>query len=187
VAVVETAGCAAVCFDAPVVELLETRALGQHPSLARLGPDLLATAPDLATAVARLRAPERASLTIAEALLDQTAVAGLGNVYRSELLFMARIDPSARAASLDPAVLEPLLMMGVRLLGANTGGGERATMPDALGAQPWASAGLRGPTGRWVYRRAGRPCRRCGTPIRSSSLGQPPRRLYWCPTCQIAP
>lgn len=184
VAVVETAGCIAVCFDAPVVELLETRALAHHPSLARLGPDLLAPAPDLATAVARLRAPERASLTIAEALLDQSAVAGLGNVYRSELLFAARIDPFARVVSLDAEVLESLLTMGVRLLGANTGGGERVTMPDALGAQPGASGGLRGRSDRWVYRRAGRPCRRCGTPVRSTSLGHPPRRLYWCPSCQ---
>ncbi len=187
VAVVETVRCTAVCFDASVVELLETRALAQHPSLARLGPDLLAQAPDLVTAVARLRAPERASLTIAEALLDQSAVAGLGNVYRSELLFAARIDPFVPAVSLDAEVLESLLMMGVRLLGANTGGGERVTMPDALGAQPGASSGLRARSDRWVYRRAGRPCRRCGTPVRSTSLGHPPRRLYWCPRCQGPP
>ena len=184
VAVIETAGCTAVCFDAPVVELLETRALAQHPSLARLGPDLLAPTPDLATAVARLRAPERATLTIAEALLDQAAVAGLGNVYRSELLFAARIDPFVRVVSLDAVVLESLLKMGVRLLAANTGGGQRVTMPDALGAQPGTSRGLRGRSDRWVYRRAGRPCRRCGTPVRSTSLGHPPRRLYWCPCCQ---
>lgn len=184
VAVLETPQSVAVCFDAPVVELLETRALRSHPALARLGPDLLAESPDLDVAITRLRAHERSGMTIAEALLDQAAVAGLGNVYRSEILFSEQIDPFRTLGTLDPGTLGRVLRTAVRLLRANLGGGDRVTMPDALGAPPGTSAGLQPRFDRWVYGRAGRPCRRCGTGIRSRAIGQPPRRLYWCPRCQ---
>ena len=175
----------AVCFDAPVVELLEHRALALHPGLAGLGPDLLEEAPDLDAAVARLLDARRARLSIAEALLDQTAVAGLGNVYRSEMLAHSLISPLTPIGNIPAERLLRLLELGRDLLRANTGGGDRVTMPDALGARPRASAGLRQRTDRWVYGRAGRPCRRCGTLIRSLALGQPPRRVYWCPRCQV--
>jgi endonuclease-8 len=172
VAVLETAGSVAVCFDAPVVELIETRALALHPGLARLGPDLLAPEPDIASATARLRAPERAHLTVAEALLDQSAVAGIGNVYRSEVLAIRSMHPFLPVGEISEAVLIDLLREASRLLRANVGGGERATVP---GARPGT---------RWVYGRAGRPCRRCGAIIRSAPFGSPPRRLFWCPRCQ---
>jgi endonuclease-8 len=85
-AVLRTARSVAVCFAAPIVELIETRALPVHPVLARLGPDLLAGEHDISAATERLLAPERAELTVAEAILDQSAVAGIGNVYRSEIV-----------------------------------------------------------------------------------------------------
>lgn len=191
VAVIEVPGAVAVCFDAPTVELLDTRALALHPSLRALGPDLLAPTPDLAGAVDRLGAPVRANVTVAEALLDQTALAGLGNVYRSELLFLERVDPFVPLGRVAPDVLGRLVANGARLLRANVHGPERRTMPDALGAEPTAmgSAGpgaLRGSgSGLWVYGRTGRPCRVCGTLIRSEMIGRElPRRLYWCPNCQ---
>jgi endonuclease-8 len=83
--VLEVAGAVAVCFDAPVVELLESRAAALHPPLGGLGPDLCADEFDSSEAVRRLRDPSRAGLTIAEALLDQAALAGIGNVYKSEV------------------------------------------------------------------------------------------------------
>lgn len=173
VCVIETPTTVAVCFDAPVAELLETRALGLHPALARLGPDLIEPEPDVPGALERLREPSRAAETIAEALLDQRAMAGLGNVYRSEVLFLERVDPFSTVGSLAAPDLERLVTAGARLLRANRDGPRRTT------------------TGRdhegerlWVYRRTGRPCRRCGSPIRSVVLGSLPRRLWWCPTCQ---
>jgi endonuclease VIII len=187
VALLETDAQVAVCFDAPVVELLEHRAVGLHPALAGLGPDLLDQAPDLEAAVARLQDARRAGLSIGEALLDQRAVAGLGNAYRSEVLFTEGLDPFLPAGSLPRERLLRLLQVGRDMLRANTGGGDRVTMPDALGAPPGAGGGLRRTTDRWVYARAGRPCRRCGTLIRSAALGQPPRRVYWCPRCQPGP
>lgn len=169
----ETPTSVAVCFDAPVVELLETRALGIHPTLARLGPDLTGPEPDTDAAVTRLRDRSRATTTIAESLLDQQALAGLGNVYRSEVLHLERVDPFLVTGEVAPGVLERLVATGAGLLRANREGPRRTT------------------TGRdrdgerlWVYRRTGRPCRRCGTPIRSGMVGDPPRRVWWCPSCQ---
>ena len=164
--VLEVDGTVAVCFDAPVVELFETRAETVHPTLARLGPDLLSPDFDGAEAHLRLRAPERAEVSISEALLDQRALAGVGNIWRNETLFTERVDPFVRVRDLDDATLERLIATARRLL--------------------TQSAGLapgRAPTK--VYRRAGRPCPRCGAPIRSGpSSGEIPRTTYWCPSCQ---
>jgi endonuclease-8 len=176
-----------VCFDAPVLELVEHRALALHPWLAGLGPDLLDEPPDLDGVVARLRVERRAQMSIGEALLDQRVVAGLGNVYRSEILAHRLVSPFLPVHALSDATLIGLLELGRDLLRANVTGGDRVTMPDSLGAAPWASAGLRRQTRRWVYGRAGQPCRRCGTMIRSQPLGHPARRVYWCPRCQVGP
>ena len=107
-------------------------------------------------------------------------MAGIGNVYRSEILFIEKVDPFAAVATLDDETLRRLIATARRLLRANADrrhGPERTTTE---GAREAGGAPL------WVYGRAGRPCRRCGTPIRSTSLGRDlPRTLWWCPTCQI--
>jgi endonuclease VIII len=179
VLVLEVEGAVAVCFDAPVVELFEARAEGLHPALASLGPDLLGAEFDATGTLRRLRDPGRAEATIGEAVLDQRVMAGVGNVYRSEILFIGKVDPFARVASLDDATLERLLGTARRLLLANIGrsrGPERITTD---GAREAGGAPL------WVYGRSGRPCRRCGAPIRSASLGRElPRTVWWCPSCQ---
>jgi endonuclease-8 len=167
--VLEVPGAVAVCFDAPVVELFETRAEAVHPSLAPLGPDLLdrAWGPRHADqAQRRLRDPGRAGLTISEALLDQRAVAGLGNIWRNETLFHERIDPWTAVGDVDDPTLGRIVATARRLLllGETLGGG-RVPMS--------------------VYRRTGRPCPRCGTSIRSAPLAAHlPRMTYWCPSCQ---
>ncbi|HXU86814.1 MAG TPA: DNA-formamidopyrimidine glycosylase family protein [Verrucomicrobiae bacterium] len=167
--VLEVPGAVAVCFDAPVVELFETRAEAIHPTLSRLGPDLLAPdwGPDQAAeARRRLRDPARAGMTISEALLDQRVVAGIGNIWRNETLFHERVDPWASVGDLDGLTVDRLV----------------ATARDLLRR----SAGVTpGRSSTWVYRRAGRPCRRCGTLVRSAPLGSAiPRTTYWCPSCQ---
>lgn len=169
VAVLETGSHTVVCFRAPTVELLATRALPLHPVLSRLGPDLLDPGWDVDEAVRRFLAGRR---TVAETLLDQRVVAGVGNVYRNEVLAERMVDPFIRPSELGAVDARHLLTTAASMLRANTDGGVRATVPHARRGE------------RWVYRRAGRPCRRCGTTIRSSSIGQPPRRLYWCPRCQ---
>ena len=167
--VLEVLGAVAVCFDAPVIELFETRTEPIHPTLARLGPDLLddAWGPAHATeALSRLRDRARAGLTISEALLDQRAVAGIGNIWRNETLFRERVDPWMRVADVDDATLARLVTTARDLLHRSV-----------------AATSVRSPM--WVYRRAGRPCRRCGTLVRSAPLATGiPRTTYWCQSCQ---
>ena len=165
--VLEVPGAVAVCFDAPVVELFEERTAALHPGLGGLGPDLLSPDFDGDEALRRLRAPERRDRSISAALLDQRALAGIGNIWRNETLFAERVDPLARVADLDDHTLRRIVATARRLLTASAG----------------IAPGRAGPT--QVYRRTGRPCPRCGTPIRSDQLrGDVPRTTYWCPTCQ---
>ena len=164
--VLEVPGSVAVCFDAPVVELFVTRAEAVHPALSRLGPDLLSPEFDAAEAHRRLREPARAEMTISAGLLDQTALAGIGNIWRNETLFAERVDPFAPIRDLDDATLDRLVATARRLL--------EGSASHAPGRAP-----LR------IYRRSGRPCPRCGTVVRSAPLrGDIPRTTYWCPACQ---
>ena len=169
--ILETADAVAVCFNAPTVELLTGRELARHPTLGALGPDLLATDFDADAAQKRLR--ERSSLELGEALLDQRAVAGIGNVYKSEVCFIERVSPWRLVSELDDASLTRVLATSRRLLRANAEGGARVT-----------TGGARGAGRLWVYGRAGRPCRRCGLLIQARPQGELPRTTYWCPGCQ---
>jgi endonuclease-8 len=179
--VLEVPGAVAVCFDAPTVELFEQRAEAVHPSLSALGPDVLSPDFDPAVAVSRLRDPSRARRAIAEALTDQRALAGIGNVYKNEVLFIERVSPFTPVREIDDETLGRLVGTARRLMVANASrsrGPERITS-DGTGA----GAGAAGP--QWVYRRTGRPCRRCGTPIASRRQGTDLARMtYWCPRCQ---
>jgi endonuclease-8 len=169
--ILETDPTVAVCFDAPVVELLSSAELERHRSLRALGPDLLADQPDLDDGVRRLR--ERSSMSIGEALLDQRAAAGIGNAIKSEALFMERLDPWAPVEVFAAEELSAVLRRAARLLAANTGGGRRVTTGVARPGEAL-----------WVYRRSGRPCRRCGSRIQARRQGEAARTTYWCPRCQ---
>jgi endonuclease-8 len=173
-AVIETDRCVAVAFDAPVVELLTDADRRRSRALTELGPDLLGTTFDTGEAIRRLR--QRDDEELGNALLDQRAVAGIGNVVKSETAFIERMDPWAPVSAFDDDTLGAALATARRLLQANTGGGARNT------------TGLRG-RGRelWVYGRAGRPCRRCARLIRSARQGELARTTYWCPRCQERP
>jgi endonuclease VIII len=172
--ILEVDGSVAVCFDVSTAELLEIRAEATHPPLAGLGPDLLAESFDPAEVLRRLRSPARASLAVAEVLLDQRALAGIGNVIKSETLFLERVDPFVSVAGMDDETLQRLVGRARALLLANLGAGPRVTTTPEL-----ARAGRRA----WVYGRAGRPCPRCRTPIASRRHGALPRTTYWCPRC----
>jgi endonuclease-8 len=172
-AVVEVEGAVAVCFDAPTVELIETRALAIHPGLRSLGPDLITDDATAATLVERLRSLP-ATTSIGDALLDQRVMAGLGNVYRSEVCFVERVDPFTPLSALPDAGLGRIVETARGLLRANRLAAGRTTVP-----------GGAAPGGRlWVYGRAGRPCRRCGTRITRRVAGDRPRPVWWCPRCQ---
>ncbi len=170
-AVLETPTAVAVCFDAPEVELMTDAQVARHPQLTALGPDLLSRTFDTDDAARRLSADPRRPL--GEALLDQRLMAGVGNVYKSEVCFIEGVSPWRPMGELGKAAVGGLVATAHRLLGANIGGGARVT------------TGRRGP-GRelWVYGRAGRPCRRCGTLIQGRRQGEQARMTYWCPRCQ---
>lgn len=175
--VLEVPGAIAVCFDAAVVELYDARAAARHPVLSALGPDLLAAGFDATKARRRLRDPSRASRSIAEALLDQRAVAGIGNVYKNETLWLERVSPFVTVREVDDATLDRLVATARRLMLANV---EPSSPPE----RTTTGSRRRGDGRLWVYGRAGRPCRRCGTLVLGERHGDPPRMTHWCPVCQ---
>ena len=176
--VIEVPGAVAVCFDAPVVELFERRAEVVHPTISMLGPDLLDDDFDLDEAVRRLQDKSRAETEIGEAILDQRAVAGMGNVYKSEVLFIEKVNPFEKVGKLDTATLERTLTTARALLQANA----RSDAPAGRTTTVDPKTGKKlAPSRLWVYDRAGRACHRCGTIIRSDSQGaELPRVTYWC-------
>jgi endonuclease-8 len=145
----------AVLWNGPVLELDESR-------VRSLGPDILADPPDLDAMVAKLRGADARS-AIGEALLDQRLVAGIGNLWRAEALWRAQISPWRQLGELQDEEVRTALGEAARLM--------RGSLDSGLKV-------------RAVYRRAGRPCPRCGSEIRSRGQGDHNRIAYWCPECQ---
>jgi endonuclease VIII len=162
--VIECDDRVAVCFNAPVVELLQPRAEGAHPSLGRLGPDVLADRLDVEEVRrrARTRPPE---LALGELLLDQQVVSGIGNIWRSEALFLEGRNPWTERQKLTDDDLDALVSTASSLMKASA-------LSRGNGAE------------HWVYKRSGQPCRKCGTRIESRREGEHARTAYWCPACQ---
>ena len=160
----------AIGYRLPVLELVETAQ--EDTVVGHLGPDLLDPAFDRDEALRRLRAePDR---EIGQALLDQRSLAGIGNLYKAETLFLERTSPWTRVGDVED--LPRLVERARRLLDANKAHASQATTGD-----PRAQ--------HWVYGRGGRPCLRCGGRVAAASQGDPPydRVTCWCPTCQPGP
>ena len=160
---IATASYVAVAFTVPVAEFLDAATLEREGVVAELGPDVLAPHFDAREAVARLTA--RGEMEIADALLDQRAIAGIGNIWKSESLFVARVSPFASVATLSDDQLMRIVTTAARHMRAS----------------------LTGDRPSWVYGRGGQPCRRCGTPIRRAVQGPDRRSTYWCERCQAGP
>ena len=183
--VLEVPGAVAVCFDAPVVELFETRAEPVHPALATLGPDLLAPNLDVPAAVARFQDATLKDREIGDALLDQRVVAGVGNVYKSEVLFLEKINPFIHVGKLSTSQITGIVERSRDLMQYNARPGAAAGRVTTVDTRTGAH---QAPTQLWVYRRAGRPCHTCGTMIKSGPQGSDvPRTTYWCPKDQPGP
>ncbi|MFJ3901158.1 DNA-formamidopyrimidine glycosylase family protein [Streptomyces sp. NPDC090025] len=169
-AILGNAESTAYGYRLPVLELVRTAA--ESSVVGHLGPDLLGPDWDPAEAVRRLTAdPAR---PLGEALLDQRNLAGIGNVYKSELAFLAAVTPWLPVGELPADVPERLVATAHRLLEANKDRPDRRTTTTRRTADRL-----------YVYGRAGRPCPRCGTAVRGAELGD--RITYWCPTCQRGP
>ncbi|MEO5898149.1 MAG: DNA-formamidopyrimidine glycosylase family protein [Vicinamibacterales bacterium] len=178
--IVGTEDFVAVGFDIPVAEMLTSRDLVRHRELRRLGPDLLDDNFAAEEAAQRIRA--RSTEQIADVLLNQRVLAGIGNVYKSEVLFACGVSPFAPVAALSEREIQLLVTTARKFLRANVTGGMAAMT---------TYSGFRRTTGRsdpherlWVYGRAGDPCRRCGSPIQIRAQGRDARLTYWCNRCQ---
>ncbi len=145
----------AVLWNGPVLELTER-------AVRRLGPDILSDPPDLERMIENLRR-EHPGREVGDALLDQRLVAGIGNLWKAEALWHALVSPWARLGQVGDDALERALGEAARLM--------RGSLENRREA-------------RAVYRRAGRPCSRCGETIRSRGQGDANRMAYWCPRCQ---
>jgi endonuclease-8 len=163
-----------------VAEWLKTTAVEGHQELARLGPDLLSEDFDPVEAATRLRARQNAE--IADVLLNQRVMAGIGNVYKSEVLFACRVNPFSTVQSLSDDQVECLIASARRLLRANVTEG-LAAMTTYMGFRRTTRRDHPGER-LWVYGRAGEPCRRCATPVKVGKQGRDARLTYWCPACQ---
>jgi endonuclease-8 len=171
VAVIHTDEWIAPCFSAPIVELLtETRA-HRLTSLVELGPDAITEEFDAGEAFRRLRGlPDQ---PIGVAIMNQRLISGVGNVYKSEVLFLRRMSPFIHVRELGDAELEALIAEAHRLLLLNRERGERQT-----------HFGLDQRAKLWVYGRSGQACRECGERIRMRRQGVDARSTYYCPRCQ---
>lgn len=167
--VIETAEWVAVAFNVPVAEFYDER----QEDLRAMGPDLLAEQFDFGEAMQRIRS--RGQSEVADALLNQRVVAGIGNEYKSEVLFLARVNPFTRVADLSDQQLETILGTARKLMLANVR--KRSTSRvTTFSLDPRHS--------KYVFGRSGQPCRKCGSAIAYRKQGRDVRGTYWCPKCQ---
>jgi endonuclease-8 len=168
----------AVGFNVPVAELLTSREMLRHDALRTLGPDLLDESFDVETASHRARA--QGSRAIADVLLDQRVIAGIGNIFKAEALFAAGIYPFTPVSDVSDSDLIRILGIARDMLRANTATGARLAPSRGMRTRDSLNPG----TALWVYGRAGKPCRNCGTAIQAKKTGLDARVTYWCPNCQ---
>jgi len=166
----------AVCFSAPDVEFVtppppSASGLSRPlPATAHLGPDLCLPDADLEACIPRFALVEPTT-TIAEALLDQRICCGVGNVFKSEICWAARLDPFTPVAAVPVPLRRELVQIAAQQLRANLDTARRTTVPGGVA----------------VYGHAGDRCRRCGASIRMRRHGAHARSTYWCPGCQVPP
>jgi endonuclease-8 len=168
---IEVEDWVAVCFNAPVVDTYRQFDRHRHPGFGRLGPDLCKSNADLDECIARVLSYEDPSIPISEVLLDQQVACGIGNVYRSEVLWAIQLSPFASVGSLSADDVAQLIHSSAEMLRANFVDRSRATVPGA-------SSGLA------VYGRNGQRCPGCGGTIQVKRVGEMNRLLYWCAECQ---
>ena len=178
---VDTATWVAVAFNVMDAELVASTDLPRHRAVASLGPDLLSDRYDEDQVLRLMQG--HAQAPVADVLLNQRVVSGIGNVYKSESLFLAGIHPEPAVGALDEAERRRVLQVARRLMRANIAASAGTGIVTYGGLR--RTAGGTNPGDRlWVYGRGGKPCRRCGASILMRRMGPDARSTYWCPVCQ---
>ena len=162
-----------VCFNAKEIELVRQASVRGRIVQSRAGPDLIADDVEFAQLGRRARAFNDSDVLVADVLLDQRVAGGIGNVYKSEVLFIERVPPQVPLGDVSDDSLARCFATAADLLRRNLGGGKRVTRFENDGA------------GRlWVYGRTALPCLRCDGRVTGRRLGRHHRSTYWCPACQ---
>jgi len=183
--VIENGEYIAVGFTVPVAEMHTAQSLARHPKIPLPTTDVLNSSFDSAAVTQRLLT--HGNETVADVLLNQSVLAGVGNVFKSEICFVTEVHPFCKVGALAPEKIVAVVAAAQKLVGANVlvdsgdtivtyGGRHRRTTHES---DPGASL--------WVYGRAGEPCRRCSEPVRRRIQGSDARVTFWCPRCQPMP
>jgi endonuclease-8 len=172
----------AVGFSIPVAEFHTARSIERAAHISELGLDVLGAAYRIDEAARALREYGRAhpDADVGDMLMNQRVIAGIGNIYKSEILFAARVNPFQRMQTVSDRELEAIAEIAQRTMQANVAEIKDAAHPGTRGTAGAMERGAR----LWVYRRQGRECRRCGAIIEMRRQGTGARSTYWCPSCQ---
>lgn len=183
--VIRTEDWEAVAFNVPIAEFHTARSLERHSQIPKLGPDVLAAEFTVEGGVARLAAygRENPDAEIAVVLLNQRVLAGLGNVYKSEVAFAAGVNPFRAMRTITSKEMESMVDFALRYMKANVADGKGDGIVTYSGNRRTTHA-LDPEERLWVYGRQGQECRRCGAAVMRRKQGEQARSTYWCPECQ---
>ena len=183
--VIRVEGWEAVAFNVPIAEFHTARSLERSTEVPKLGPDVLGVEFTVEGGVARLAAyaVERPEAEVGVVLLNQRVMAGLGNVFKSEVAFAAGVNPFRAIRTVTPKEMEALVDFSLRYMRANVADGKSEGIV-TVGAGRRTIAALDREERLWVYRRQGQECRRCGAEVMMRKQGVQARSTYWCPECQ---
>jgi endonuclease-8 len=183
--VIRTEEWEAVAFNVPIAEFHTRRSLERSGQVPRLGPDVLSEEFTVEGGVERLAAygRENPEAEIAVVLLNQRVLAGLGNVFKSEVAFAAGVNPFRAMRTIAPRELEKMVEVAQRYMKANVADGAAGGIVTYAGNRRTTRAMDREER-LWVYRRQGQECRRCGAAVMMRRQGVQARSTYWCPECQ---
>jgi endonuclease-8 len=178
---IDTADWVAVAFNVPVAEFVTVKELATSDPVAKLGPDLLGATFDRDEAVRRLIASGHQAIALS--LLDQRLLAGIGNVYKSEVLFLSGVNPFTPTSAVPRDTLERMMDLARGLLKDNVLEGTSGQIQTFRNLRQ-TKRSMDPDQNLWVYGRGGKPCRKCGTPIEMKKMGIEARSTYWCGRCQ---
>jgi len=183
--VIENSVCQAVGFRVPVAQMHTASSLARDRRIPPPAKDVLSGEFDAAASAERIRA--RAQEEIGDVLLHQEVLAGVGNVFKSEICFVNGVNPFCRVAALDAMQIGGLVRSAQRLIAANVMEDAGDTIVTYRGQHRRTTRESDPTASLWVYGRQGEPCRRCGARIRRRIQGPDARVTFWCPECQPMP